>query len=157
MWFFALLTIAGGLITHACGRFFSKRGARRHAHLSIEFHGRTCTVEALCDTGNLLRDPIGGKPCIVVDARHLKGIIPADLLTIASKEAPPPPNVYARYAERIRLLSATSATGTRMLLALRVDRVTVDGKNGAHTVDALIVPSSLGGTASALIPPELLL
>ena len=156
VWLFALLAIAGGLITHACGRFFSKRGSRRHARLSIEFQGRSCSLEALCDTGNLLREPIGGKPCIVVEKKALRGVLPSDLLQ-ATVSPSPSPDVYARYAGRIRFLPATSATGERMMLALRVDRVTVDSGKGAREVDALIVPSALGKTAEALIPPELLL
>lgn len=157
VWGFALLAIVGGLVTHACGRFFSKRGARRHARISITLRGRTCSLEALCDTGNLLREPISGKPCIVVDEKILRGVIPRDLLLAAMGSVPLSPALCERYAGRIRPLPATSATGTRMLLALRVDRVSVENKNGTSEVDALIVPSPLGGTADALIPPELLL
>lgn len=157
VWIFALLAILGGLATHACGRFFSGRGARRHVRLSIEFQGRSCVIEALCDTGNLLREPIGGKPCIVVDSRRLRGILPNDLLDAAIATAVPSPTLCSRYAGRIRFLPATSATGERMMLALRVDRITVDSGKGAREVDALIVPSALGKTAEALIPPELLL
>ena len=157
VWLFALLAIVGGLLTHACGRFFSKRGARRHARLTIEYRGRVCTVHALCDTGNLLREPIGGKPCIVVDVERLRGVLPNDLLDAAVRGAPPSPALCARYAGRIRFIPATSATGERMLLAIAVDAVSVDSGKGAHAVDALIVPSPLGDTAEALIPPELLL
>ena len=157
VWLFALLAIIGGFVTHACGRFFSKRGARRHARLSLTFSGRSCTVEALCDTGNLLREPTSGRPCIVVDTKALRGVIPADLLSAAAADAPLSPDLFERYAGRIRPLPAASATGTRMLLALRVDCVTVEEKTAPREVDALIVPSALGGTASALIPPELLL
>lgn len=156
VWLLALLAIVGGLITHLCGRFFSKRGTRRHATLSLRYGSCTCTLGALCDTGNLLREPMSGKLCIVVERERLRGLLPDDLLT-ASAAVSSDPARYARYAGRIRLLPAASATGERMLLGLRLDNVTLDSGGGPHAVDAFIVPTSLGGTADALIPPELMI
>ena len=156
VWIFALLAIAGGLITHLCGRFFSGRGSRKHVTVVMEYEHHTCTLTALCDTGNLLREPISGKPCIVVDCDRLRGLLPADLLTAAKHEETPSATLLSRYAGRIRLIPAHSATGARMLLAFRTDHLTVDSGRGPHEVDALVVLSPLASTADALIPPELL-
>ncbi len=157
VWLFALLALVSGLITHLCGRFFSKRSARRHAELHIGYNGSSRALHALCDTGNLLREPISGKPCIVVESDRLRGLLPADLLGAAKEEHAPSASLLSRYTGRIRLIPAQSATGNRMLLAFRPDRVTVDSGHGPHEVDALIVPTVLSNTADALLPPELLL
>ena len=157
VWLLALLAILGGLITYACGRFFSGRAARRHARLTVKYENKSCSVDALCDTGNLLRDPIGGRSCIVVERERLRDVLPDELLLAASHGASPTADLLARYTGRVRLIPAQTATGTRTLLGFRPDHITVDARKGPHTVDALIVPSTLNHTADALIPPELLL
>ena len=157
VWVFALLAIGSGLVTHLFGRFFSRRGTRREAMLEIGYEGRTRSLCALCDTGNLLRDPVGGKPCIVVDDDRLIGLLPSELLSAAKEGSPPSTALLARYRGRLRLIPAQSATGGGLLLAFCADRIRIDGKDGWHEVDALIVPRPLEGTAEALIPPELLL
>ena len=157
VWLLTLLAIAGGLITHLCGRFFSARGARKHVSLSLHDGGHSLTLSALCDTGNLLRDPIGGKCCIVVDCNRLHGFLPNDLLAAAQSTSPPQATLLSRYVGKIRLIPAQSATGRRMLLGIRIERITVEHHGSIREVDALIVPTALSGTADALIPPELLL
>lgn len=157
VWLFAILGALGGLITHACNRFFSHRAARRHVEVMLTCGASTRSLHALCDTGNSLREPIGGRPCIVVDCKRLRGLVPPELLAAAKKGALPSAELLGRHAARICLVPAQSATGSRMLIAFRPDRVTVDSGQGAHAVEALIVPSDLGNTADALVPPELML
>lgn len=157
VWLFSALALVSALLTHLCGRFFSRRTARREAILTLTFEDRVRTLSALCDTGNLLREPISGKPCVVVACERLRGFLPDDLLAAARADQTPDTTLLERYAERIRLIPAHSATGSRMLLALRVDRLMLDGPNAPHEIDAIVVLSSLADTADALIPPELLL
>ncbi len=157
VWLFAILGAIGGLVTHACSRFFSGRAARQHAELTVSCGASVCSLHALCDTGNSLREPIGGRPCIVVDCDRLRGVLPSELLAAAKKGELPSTELMARHGGRIRLIPAQSATGERMLIAFRPDRVTVDSGHGAHTVEALIVPSPLAHTADALVPPELMI
>ncbi len=157
VWLFAILGALGGLVTHACNRFFSRRAARRHAEVRVTCGACVRSLHALCDTGNSLREPIGGRPCIVVDCDRLCGLLPRELLSAAKKGELPSTELMARHGGRICLVPAQSATGSRMLIAFRPDRVTVDSGQGAHTVDALIVPSPLANTADALLPPELMI
>lgn len=157
VWLFAILGALGGLITHACNRFFSHRAARQHATVTLTCGASVRALQALCDTGNSLREPIGGRPCIVVDCDRLRGLLPPELLAAAKKGALPPADLLGRYAERICLIPAQSATGSRMLIAFRPDRVTVDSGHGAHAVEALIVPSVLDASTDALVPPELII
>ena len=52
-----------------------------------------------------------------------------------------------------------TATGEGVLLALRPQRLTVNGGDGAHEVEALIAFSEIGQSAdgaAALLPTELL-
>lgn len=157
VWIFALIAVLSGLLTHLFGRFFRGHGTRREVTLVITYQSQCRSITALCDTGNLLRDPVGGKPCIVVDSKRLCGLLPSDLLAAARDGSPPSAALLSRYPGRVRLIPAQSATGDGLLLGFRVDRVCIDDGNGAHEVDALIVLTTLAGTADALLPPELLL
>lgn len=157
VWLLAVLVLISALLTRLCGCLFARRAGRREATVTIALDGRIRTLTALCDTGNQLREPISGKPCIVVDCDRLAGFLSEELLASARAERPPDASLLAQYATRIRLVPAYAATGSRPLLALRVDHVTVGDKESPHEVDALVVLSPLRGTADALIPPELLL
>lgn len=51
-----------------------------YCHAEIELDGKKVELKSLIDTGNMLKDPISGRPVIVVQKDLLKGIIPANIL-----------------------------------------------------------------------------
>ena len=48
--------------------------------VTIQIGGKTKTIKAFIDTGNLLKDPISGMPVIVVEAVELEEMLPKELL-----------------------------------------------------------------------------
>ena len=160
IWLFAILAVLGGLSVLFGGRFFARKSSRKNADITVTYKGKSVSVRALCDSGNLLRDPVSNFPCVVVDTAFLKGIIPDEILELSLKR-----NVLSlsgvseENVARVRLIPAHTATGEGLLVAFRVDSVEVDHQKGKRSVEALIVASKLGNTADgshALIPPELL-
>lgn len=49
-------------------------------NISIVFEGGSVDVNAIIDTGNFLREPLTGKPVIIVEKEVLKNAIPVDIL-----------------------------------------------------------------------------
>ena len=161
IWLFAILAVLGGLSVLLGGRFFARKSSRKNADVTVTYKGKSVSVRALCDSGNLLRDPVSNCPCVVVDTAFLKGVLPDEVLDLSAKR-----NVLSlgglcqENIARVRLIPAQTATGEGLLVAFRADSVDVDSGKGKRSADALIVASRLGNTADgshALIPPELLM
>ena len=48
--------------------------------IDINLLGKNCTCEALIDSGNLLKDPLGNNEVIIVKSKALRGIISDELV-----------------------------------------------------------------------------
>ncbi len=160
VWLFALLAGISGVVTLLGGKFFSSKTARRSAAVTLFYGGRSLKLSAMTDTGNLLREPIGGKPCLLADAEALRSILPKEILLAAKQgSAFSVERVGTEDAKNIRLVPAKTASGEGILLALRMDRILVDGGSGAREVDAVVALTELGRSAGGyrvLLPAELL-
>ena len=75
-----LLTLGAlsGLLIAGAERLFRRHGAGKEVRLMIENGGKTLCLSALSDSGNLLCDPIGGKPVILVRRGALHTLFPDD-------------------------------------------------------------------------------
>ncbi len=162
VWLFALLAAVSGAATLAGGRFFRERQSQKSAQVEITYQGKSVRLCAVCDSGNLIRDPISGKSVIVADLTSLRRIIPNEI-TKAVRENN---SSYISFlppesARRLRLIPATSIAGTSMLYALSADKIVVVTEDGeTHESDALFAPAPIGGSAKgyqALLPPELVI
>ncbi len=156
VWLFALLAIVSAAITLVGGRFFTKRMSVGEAELEITYGGRSVRILGMTDSGNLLRDPISGKPCIVADVSALSPILPAELREIANNMGSLNFDfISTEHKRRLVLIPAATVSGSGMLLGVRADRVSLSVKGKTREADAIIALSDLseGGSGSrALIP-----
>ena len=161
VWVLAILAAVSAILTLLGGKFFTRRSSRRFADVTVTYNGKSVRLSALCDSGNLLREPISGKPCIVADAEALRTLLPPDVRrAAASGKAEALETIGVERIGRIRLVPARTATGEGMLIAFRPDAVTLEYGKRIHTADAMIVLSKLENTADgrqALIPAELMI
>ena len=161
VWVLLILAVAGAVMTGLCGRFFRSRSSKRFATLEITFEGRSAALRGMVDSGNLLREPVSGRPCIVADCKRVSSVFPYELIRIAEKgEYSRLKDVSPKYAKRIRLIPASTALGEGMLMGVRADRIELGDGKGKKEVDAFVVISRLGDRAEgcgALIPQELLI
>ncbi|MBQ7383811.1 MAG: sigma-E processing peptidase SpoIIGA [Clostridia bacterium] len=161
VWMFALLAAVSALITLFGGRFFRKKAGQRNADIEITYRGKRVKLRGMSDSGNLLREPISGKPCIIADIGALEPIIPRRLTNAArKKDAHALGDIPREDAKNIRIVPIKTAGGEGILFALRADTVTLDSGKGAECVDALVALSDISGSADgneALIPSELLI
>ncbi len=159
VWAFALLALISAGITLISGRFFMGRASQKNAEVEVRYEGKSLRLHAMTDNGNFLREPVSGRPCIVADISALEKVLPYEIVRAAKSGNPSAvAGISVRHVKNIRLVPTHTAAGEGILLALRMERITVDSGRGAREVDAFLALADLGGTAGqneALLPAQL--
>lgn len=156
VWLFALLAAVSAAITLIGGRGAAKKMSAREVELEVTFLGRTVKLRGISDSGNLLREPLSGKPCIVVDRQALGKMLSGRLSEILSKGcAAGLEGLCDEEQRRIVLIPAKTATGTDMLVGIRAERVIVRQDGKEREADAVLALSEL--EVGALVPSCLLI
>lgn len=159
LWLFALVTAAATGITWIGGRFLRRRAQIPVVQLEIRLGKRQAVMSAMCDSGNLLRDSISGKPIIIADTKNAVNLLPANCKSVSEWDAETLAALPTSISSRIRLIPTNTVHAGGILYALRPDRITLRIGNRSRTADALIGFADLRSTlhgCSAIIPPELL-
>lgn len=99
------------------------RSAAGEAKVVATFGGTTLTFTAVCDSGNVLRDPLSSKPVILI-GRSVKG---SAFLTDTAKAS-----------GRIRLIPYQSVGGKGILVGQTADRLRIEYKGREIAADALL-------------------
>ena len=151
-----LLLLPTAAVLSFLSLFLTRRAAgarrKRTAMLEITLEGNTVRLEGLIDTGNLLREPVGGLPVVILSgdaaARLLPGgVLPEALLT--GGELLP-----RNLRRRLRILPISGFQSRRLLPGILPDRVTVDGKVRSLCLGIDEKGRRYGGL-EAIIPGEL--
>lgn len=137
VWMLAILAVISGLICIFAGRFFRRRATKKTTYVTVHINGKKKTLLAFCDSGNLLCDPISGKPCIIGDAEALRGTIPDSIIDLSLGEGNVADITDTDIRRRIRLVPAKTATGRGMLVCIRMDKIVIGEGKDAHEADAL--------------------
>ena len=119
--------------------------AERHIYeITAERQNRTARLRALEDTGNGLYDPLSGRSVLIAEAEAAAPLFaPGEAALLRA----PPVEVLSRI-EGARLVPCAGIDGQRrMLLAVRPDRLTVDGEPRDDLLIA-VSPAPLGGDGS---------
>lgn len=160
-WVLVILAAISAVLTLGGGRFFRRRSAKKYARICVYLDGKHKRLDAFCDSGNLLRDPLSGKICILVNMRSLSDLLPRYLSASArSEDAVELCKDDKDMARRIRLIPAHTAVGKGMLVALRMDKISIVESKGEREVDALLAlcdSERFGEGCEALLPSELLI
>ena len=139
-----------------------------HVSLEIVLFGEKATTEALVDTGNRLKDPLGGAPVIIVEHSVVAHLLPEHLHPVLIQmEAGDLSGVSRlltseRWSSRFRVIPFTSLGKEKgLLVGFRPDSasVIVDGRRVPLTPIVVgLHPKALDpeGVYRALVHPELL-
>lgn len=136
--------------------------------LVLKFRGEQVRVEALLDTGNQLRDPLTGRPVIVVEYDVLKPLLPPEVLECFVGTAEP--DVWrvlgslsqSPWAPRFSAVPFQSlGRGRGLMVGFRPDEVLVlrQGRQapaGKAVVAICFKKLDSGGSYRALLTPDLL-
>ena len=149
VWLFALLALVSGLLTRKGGEAFRRANKARSVTVEAVLFGKSVTFRALVDTGNLLVEPISGRPVIPVDPKVLRGVLPPELL---SGTADPAKLQNPDLARRLRLIPASGATGEKLLIAIVPERLFLSDQSAKRPekrqTDHLVTPTPLGERAA---------
>lgn len=156
VWLFALLALVSGLISLFGIKFFKKKSTRIYGEAEIVYRGRAIVLKAMCDSGNMLTDPISSKACVVVDRGAVESILPDGLHRMIRDGRTE--GLSGKDLERVRVIPAHTALGGGMLYALRVDELKLNFGKGWRRAEALVALCELGEHAQgvrALVPSAL--
>ncbi len=164
-----ILTLAGlsGVLVALATRFFRRRSVGKTRELSLAIGGkgseRKIALSALVDSGNLLSDPLSGKPVILLGRAGSRRLFPsgiptpdAALRTFRGGKTP----LDSTDGILFRPVFVESATGREMLWAFVPQGLFLSEKTGESPLSAVIAldeHTEKFGDCDALLPTSLLL
>ncbi len=157
---FAILAAVAGIISLRSGELISHRSAIKECKLTVTLVGKQLTVQALSDSGNLVKDPLSGKNVVIIDREELSKL--TDLQIFDSFVAGA--TNESSTIKGLRVIPINTAGGRSLLTACIPDKieaeiVTKKGKALTIELDALIAPSDIKKSADgygAIVPSEIL-
>lgn len=137
---FLLYVGASALVFFIAGRFFLRKGSGESMMLEITENGKTVTLSALVDSGNLLSDPLSARPVILVRGRELIGILPSPVFSLLDAGACGEDLPFSTQ-RKLRVLPVEGVGGKRMLVGYLPDSIVTYRKEDAKKrkpIDAVI-------------------
>lgn len=133
--FFLIVSITA-IVSIFFSRIFSKKGDIKATVVTIEYEGESYKITALCDSGNMLTDPLSGKPVVLVSEK-----------TRLAKKLEKVDDKFKRY------IPYSDVSGKGMLKGIIPKKIIV----GENLVDAIVAPINKDSFASyeALVPQTL--
>ncbi|MBQ4115742.1 MAG: sigma-E processing peptidase SpoIIGA [Clostridia bacterium] len=148
-----LLALLCGAFSLVSGKLIKKKSAEKSCSLHITFNQNSTTLEALVDSGNLLREPLSGKPVIITAFNDMRKLIPIELIPLfKNKDTGCLGNNL--YSAKVRIIPISTVNGNNLLFGLLPDKVSVDEK----IVDVYVAITSDNdnfGGFSAVVPLEI--
>ncbi|MBO7148362.1 MAG: sigma-E processing peptidase SpoIIGA [Clostridia bacterium] len=129
---FIMLSLAVTLAALIFERVMRSRKSINGTELLIEHNGKSRRVSLFSDSGNLLCEPISGKPAIIVGADRLAGLLPESILANDAAST-----LGSTHSTRFRLIPATGVCGSGLLLGFVPDSLKLEGED-RRELDAII-------------------
>ena len=134
LWVFGFVAVLSGLATLLGSDLIGRSSRSKFGKLTVRMGTRKMSFEAMSDSGNMLKDPIGGKDVVIVDREKARSLVP---LLAADKMTTLP----AELARTVRLIPIRTAAGEGMLTAFCPDEVRLDYDGAEREIDVLVALS----------------
>ena len=156
-WMFAVLAAVSGILALRGGKFFRKSTEARPCRVTAKIFGRSISADGMCDSGNLVCDPIDGKPVVVI-GRELAGrLIGEENVKNMLAHQDISRITDDRLLCRLRLIPTQTATGSGILVGFGADEILICPEGGRERrVDALLAIME-GDSETVLVPSTLML
>ena len=149
----ALLALLCCIFSLVSGKLIKKKSAEKSCTLFITFNQNSTTLEALVDSGNLLREPLSGKPVIIVSYSEMRKLIPIELIPLfKNKDTSCLENSI--FSAKIRIIPISTVGGNSLLFGLLADKVRLNEKE-VDVYIAITPESNDFGGFSAVVPLEI--
>lgn len=112
--------------------------------VELTYCERTLSLTALRDTGNSLRDPVTGKPVLIIDSLAAENLVGLDRRQLSN------PLETIGVLPGLRLIPYKTVGGTGFLLALRMTQVKIGNRQGSGIVAFSPEVLSMDGQYQAL-------
>lgn len=158
---FALCAAVSAALTLISGKMYSFTGRVRKVDIRIAEGNREFCAEALLDSGNLVREPISGRPCVIVRAPDMKDLIPEDLYCEVIGGRSDLSRLSHKTLLKTRLVPIKGVGESRIMLAYRPELIEISEKGRRKQIDAvLLIDSGNGGEnygdTAAIVPSSVL-
>ncbi|MBQ4112571.1 MAG: sigma-E processing peptidase SpoIIGA [Clostridia bacterium] len=159
VWLFTLLALLATALSLWGGKRFKHSSMLQICAVELWLSDVSVTVEGMVDTGNLLREPISGRPVLCTEAKWLAPLLPNEWKEIMQNGITDQTDSLD-HLRGLRLIPTSTADGEALLIGFLPDRVCLrwqkQGKSYSKEVDAVVAcVRHLHGT-QALIPIDLL-
>ena len=106
----------------------------------IKFLNSTCRSEALIDTGNLVMDPLGMKPVLIIKKELAKSFLPDRIIELTDLD-----DLEKGVKKRIRLIPISKNGATHVYVGLVPDEVVIYNNDKKQYVDVTVAIDKEGG------------
>jgi stage II sporulation protein GA (sporulation sigma-E factor processing peptidase) len=120
---------------------FSESLNEKSTQIRMELNDKLLEVEALIDTGNLVKDPMNMNPVIFLKKSKAEIIIPQSVIELTNID-----ELSRDYRKRIRLIPVTRNNVTHVMTGIRMDKVLIIKENYKEEINATIVIDKEEGT-----------
>ncbi len=148
-----LVAAVSAVITAFSARAAKRRRGVGRQKVTLTVNGSSVTLDALADSGSLVRDPLSCRPVLIVRADAVKGIMPESVY--AASGTCDVTLLDPSELTRVRMIPVSGISGRKILLGYRPDSVTV-GKREADCIIALTDEKNGFGGCDAILPAELI-
>ena len=161
---FAILAAIAGIISLKSGQLISHTSAVKKCKLEIEFCNCKFEFDGLCDSGNLVKDPISHLPVIFVDRKKLENSLDLSFIDEYKNGRLLPDSP----CKNLRLIIINTAAGRSAAVAAAPQSIiiTPDGAGSSKrsssapvVIDALISPTDISKSLDgydAIVPSEII-
>ena len=136
----SMLSVVAGvavIIVYFTVRMISSARGRRCVTVEVSFRGQKDSFQALCDSGNLMRDPLCGDPVILISSEITEKLCGSDinraLLNLDTR-------VLSEKGIPLRIIPHKSTDKKEVLAGFVPDGVTVISDKKKHSVHCVLCP-----------------
>ena len=155
---FMLISLAVTLVTLPIRRFIVSGKSNVDGTLIIEYARKHIELPFMSDSGNLLCEPMSGRPVIIAQKEDLCGIAPSTVLSFDPQSRLC--DTASELPKCIRILPVSTAIGKSLLVGFVPDRIILKYRNRTKESDAIIafgkLPSKSADTYRAIVPAAIL-
>ena len=140
MLFFALITLLTIGVFKMLISLMGTGKIKTKVSFEIKFLNSSCSAEALIDTGNLVMDPLGMKPVLIIKRELAKSFLPDRIIDLTNLD-----DLEKSVKKRIRLIPISKNGSTHVYVGLVPDEVVIYDGDKKHYVDVSVAIDKEGG------------